>query len=708
MGAFSEFQQRSLLSGCMSLSHRVAELEARIAEADSAPQLSGIKSDLSPIERRVVLDYFAHLRDELLRVLEANDIQPLSQQISLRWALQTGLIGMHVAVDELGPASMRGYGELSPEGRVAAERLQQQLSRDIDQVVRLLTHRPGVGLTERLRKLSPGMQHLANPLKMIDDIVSRRSLLEFRPQVEWLLTRLETMRLEVAVCGRVSSGKSSLLNHVAEQEVLPVGILPVTAVPTRLTWGPQPLVRVDFAQGTSQQVDVAQLKQFAAEQNNPQNVRHVARLEVQLPSRRLHEGIVFVDTPGIGLLARSGSAETLAYLPHCDLGIVLIDAASTINEEDIKVIRLLAAAAVPVHVLLSKVDLIGDEERERMLDYIRRTILEHVGLSIPVYPVSTKGRQRSLLEGWLREEVEPLRLRHEQLSRESILKKTVRLAEAVESMLLRSQRNRDLDAIAACPPDFERIARLLQDGDDVLRDLASFASRWREEVPATLGTVFDCAAASLVGSKHNEPNFSTAVRLTIRDVLADHARLIWRSVQDGHAKLLQTLRALAAAAPACRIETGSFQNLPWESLPIADWTPAGNGQKSSRWWLSLPRLIATAAMRQRLERDFSQQANKAVEAYDRLLDRWLHHALQLMRTVYEAQTEIVRGALHRRPAAVDAATANQNDDIEHDIERLREITSPLAGKPGRGHTCSDDCCTSAAERIGGDHPQGAV
>ena len=55
---------------------------------------------------------------------------------------------------------------------------------------------------------------------------------------------------------------------------------------------------------------------------------------VQVPSLRLKQGIVLVDTPGLGSLARRGGAETLAYLPSCDLALLLIDAGTTLNEED--------------------------------------------------------------------------------------------------------------------------------------------------------------------------------------------------------------------------------------------------------------------------------------------------------------------------------------------------------------------------------------
>ena len=66
-----------------------------------------------------------------------------------------------------------------------------------------------------------------------------------------------------------------------------------------------------------------------------------------VPSPRLREGVVLVDTPGVGSLAASGSAETFAYLPRCDLSVVLIDADSNLNDDDLSLLRALYEAGIP-------------------------------------------------------------------------------------------------------------------------------------------------------------------------------------------------------------------------------------------------------------------------------------------------------------------------------------------------------------------------
>ena len=91
-------------------------------------------------------------------------------------------------------------------------------------------------LESRLKKLEETGYDVAL-LRLIEQLVTRHGLVEFRSRIDSLASRLEDNNLEVALFGRVSSGKSSLLNALLNTDVLPVGINPITAVPTKLRYG---------------------------------------------------------------------------------------------------------------------------------------------------------------------------------------------------------------------------------------------------------------------------------------------------------------------------------------------------------------------------------------------------------------------------------------------------------------------------------------
>lgn len=84
-----------------------------------------------------------------------------------------------------------------------------------------------------------------------------------------------------------------------------------------------------------------------------------------LPSPRLHDGVVFVDTPGVGSLATAGAAETIAYLPRCDHGVLLVDATAPLTADDVGTLDRLVEAGIPATVLLSKADLLSASDLDR-------------------------------------------------------------------------------------------------------------------------------------------------------------------------------------------------------------------------------------------------------------------------------------------------------------------------------------------------------
>ena len=68
--------------------------------------------------------------------------------------------------------------------------------------------------------------------------------------------------IDVGIFGRFKAGKSSLLNYLARTSVLPVGVTPVTAVVTHLSFGPAERAVVEYSGGRSKEVPGASVKSF--------------------------------------------------------------------------------------------------------------------------------------------------------------------------------------------------------------------------------------------------------------------------------------------------------------------------------------------------------------------------------------------------------------------------------------------------------------
>ncbi len=85
---------------------------------------------------------------------------------------------------------------------------------------------------KRLREFSKKL-HLEKSIILIDDV----------------LDRVQANSFAVAVVGEFKRGKSTFINALLGQEILPADVLPCSATLNRVTYGVQPLVKIVFRVG---------------------------------------------------------------------------------------------------------------------------------------------------------------------------------------------------------------------------------------------------------------------------------------------------------------------------------------------------------------------------------------------------------------------------------------------------------------------------
>jgi hypothetical protein len=263
----------------LDIHRRMAEMEALLTQSTEPSPFAQLVNDLSPTERKVVQDYFARLRAVMLDGLRDAGIPLDVHRTSARWVVQCGMTGIDIAVAEVSPNRLRGYGAVDPAAATQVATLQQALLRLAQRVAAHLRQGLGHDLSQRLARLEASRGDVG-ALAALERVVTRWGLVEFRPQLDLIVRRLEAPEFESAVFGRVSSGKSSLLNHVIGRDVLPVGVTPITAVPTRLVRGDRPAALISFAEEAPRTVPGEELGLYASEEGNPGNRRRVTGMLV--------------------------------------------------------------------------------------------------------------------------------------------------------------------------------------------------------------------------------------------------------------------------------------------------------------------------------------------------------------------------------------------------------------------------------------------
>jgi GTP-binding protein EngB required for normal cell division len=267
---------------------------------------------------------------------------------------------------------MTGYGELTGDEARQMKSIAADLTASLERLAGYLDQGPDVDLHQRLEKLSHKQESVLPLLRELERIITAYGLVEFRGALTILLDRIQNETFEIGVFGRVSAGKSSFLNHLLGGKILPTGVTPVTSIPTRVRFGERPRATVEFAQGDPIMIDLEgdnvkpdrallqqRLAEYTTEQQNPGNVKYVSRITVEVPAGRVPRGVTFVDTPGPGSLANNGADETAAYLPRCDLGLVLVDSGTSVVREDLLILQALFRSGAEVMMLISKADLLA-------------------------------------------------------------------------------------------------------------------------------------------------------------------------------------------------------------------------------------------------------------------------------------------------------------------------------------------------------------
>jgi GTP-binding protein EngB required for normal cell division len=405
-GELNETQQRRLIITCQYIDKMLREIEQVLHSATSLSPFPRYVVDITPAQARVIEDHIRRFRSQLLRALDWQHMKPEPPEIPVTRSITVDLTFIDIAIEELRPGYMRGCGAVPEDAVNELNGVVHELRSLAGSMERYLRQELGTNLESRLKKLEETGYDVAL-LRLIEQLITRHGLVEFRSRIDSLASRLEDNNLEVALFGRVSSGKSSLLNALLNTDVLPVGINPITAVPTKLRYGATLRADVAYGHGREETVTLEELAKLVSEQGNPGNLRNVVRAVVEVPSPRLKKGIVLVDTPGLGSLARRGAAETLAYLPSCDLALLLIDAGTALNEEDIGTLRLLYEGGIPAIVLLSKADLLAEGDLHRVTGYIQEQLQAELGLGMNVHPVSSLPNHAILLDHFFERELLP-------------------------------------------------------------------------------------------------------------------------------------------------------------------------------------------------------------------------------------------------------------------------------------------------------------
>ncbi|OIQ84574.1 bacterial dynamin-like protein [mine drainage metagenome] len=224
-------------------------------------------------------------------------------------------------------------------------------------------------------------------------------------RVNDLRARLAENRLHVAVLGQFKRGKSSFLNALLGADVLPTAVLPLTSIPVFLSAAKTPSLFVHYSSGAEERTEGLAVEAFrerlhavATEEANPHNRLGVVKIEVGFAAPLLADGVVLIDTPGIGSTHHHNTDTTLQVLPQCDVGLFVLSPDPPVTETEIAFLSEVCSHVPRLVFVLNKIDILTEEERVKVTSFLTEVLRDHLAEKVSPEIYSLSARQASLAQ----------------------------------------------------------------------------------------------------------------------------------------------------------------------------------------------------------------------------------------------------------------------------------------------------------------------
>jgi GTP-binding protein EngB required for normal cell division len=256
------------------------------------------------------------------------------------------------------------------------------------------------------------------PLGVLAELCEAFRLTTLEPQLRACEAMIrEAGVVDVVVLGAFKAGKSSFLNSLLGAELLPVGVLPLTALVTRLAYGPEDRLEVAFQGGERRILPVSALPEYVTESANPENGKQVAAVDLTTAALAPFRGLRFVDTPGLGSVFQHNTRAALDWLPRVGGALLAIPVNQPFSEQDLALLKEVARHTPEIALLVTKADLVTPGQLEQILDFTQHQAAQALGRPVRVLPYSTHPGLGALREAVRHHLLARVAGEHEELAR---------------------------------------------------------------------------------------------------------------------------------------------------------------------------------------------------------------------------------------------------------------------------------------------------
>lgn len=212
---------------------------------------------------------------------------------------------------------------------------------------------------------------------------------------------IEHPSYNIVVCGEMKKGKSSLLNAIIGQNILPVANQVATSQVFRISSSPTVSFELVFSDGSRKPITKNQLAEYGTQvetnlygsHEEDFNGRLLDYIQVNTPIEFLPDGVSLIDTPGLGAVYKSHESITQNYVRKAAAVLFVFDPERPLVDLEKEFIKKVLEVTPHIMFVMTKIDMYKASEwsiqLERTKESLSKLFAQYKKPAPEVYPMSS-------------------------------------------------------------------------------------------------------------------------------------------------------------------------------------------------------------------------------------------------------------------------------------------------------------------------------
>lgn len=242
-------------------------------------------------------------------------------------------------------------------------------------------------------------EQLIGELQQVKYLFDEAGVLKEKRKLNESIEQIKDHRFKIVVVGEFNRGKSTFINALLGDKILPSKGVPATTILNRITYNQEPFFKLIFNNEDTKPETISheKFKTLVAPRDpiegdeeseliykeSVEQINRIKYAEIGYPIDFCRDGVEVIDSPGTNDLDPRREELTNHIIPQSDAAILILTATKILSKSELSFLkdRLLESDIQKVFIVINKKDqLQSQDEEQKVTDFVRehlKGILDH-------------------------------------------------------------------------------------------------------------------------------------------------------------------------------------------------------------------------------------------------------------------------------------------------------------------------------------------